>query len=447
MSVVSMLCVFSEKVLYIPFLALLLGGIILSFKTKFIQLRMIPLMFKLLFCNFFKKDRDVKKLQTIPSNKALFTAMATTIGIGNIVSPIMAIGLGGPGALLGFVLATIFGGASTFAEVVYALKFRKKKADGSIMGGPMQYLKTIKPFLAQFYAVAGFVLLIVWTTNQSNTLAVLLEPYHVPVYISGLIAAVIVLFALIGGIKRVGNISEKIVPAMFLLYTFAMLWIIGANIKNLIPVIILIFKSAFTPKALGGAAVGVGIHKALHWGLSKSFFSNEAGLGISGIPHSMAATENSFNQGILAVVSVYANGLLCLLSGLAVLVTGLWQVPGLRFDINMLNKALALYFPVVGPIVLVISSLLFAFSTILGNSYNGGQCFLYATKNRWISFYYFLIMIVVFLGAIADVDFVWAFSDVFMALIAVPHIIGLVILSFRHGSDLTGKKKGIGDVS
>jgi alanine or glycine:cation symporter, AGCS family len=447
MSVVDMVCFLSEKVLYLPFLALLFGGIILSFKTKFIQLRTIPLMFKLLFGNIFKKNRESKKLQTIPSNKALFTAMSTTIGIGNIVSPIIAIGLGGPGALLGFMLATIFGGASTFTEVVYSLKFRKKKADGTVMGGPMQYLKTIKPFLAQFYAVAGFMLLIVWTTNQSNTLAVLLEPYHVPTYISGFITAIFIVFALIGGIKRVGNVSEKIVPFMFFLYVFAMLWIVGANIQNLIPVIVLIFKSAFSPKALGGAAVGVGIHKALHWGLSKSFFSNEAGLGVSGIPHSMAATDNAFNQGVLSVISVYANGILCLLSGLAILVTGLWQVPGLRFDINMLNRALALYFPGIGPIILVISSLLFAFSTILGNSYNGSQCFLYVTKNRWIGIYYSLVTVVVFLGAIASVDFVWAFSDFFMALIAVPHIVGLVMLAFRHGADLTGKKKGIGDVS
>ena len=380
MSFVDMFCYASEKLLYLPFLALLFGGVILSFKTRFVQLRMLPLMLQLLFGNILKRKKTSKKFQTIPSNKALFTAMSTTIGIGNIVAPIIAIGLGGPGALVGFLLATIFGGASTFTEVVYALKFRKKKSDGSIVGGPMQYLKTVKPFLAQLYAVAGFMLLIVWTTNQSNTLAVLLEPYHIPSYASGLAVAGLVFFALIGGIKRVGNVSEKIVPVMFLLYTFAMLWIIGSNIQNLVPVIGLIFKSAFTPRALGGAAVGAGIHKALHWGLSKSFFSNEAGIGVAAIPHSMADTDNSFHQGVLSIISVYSSGVLCLLSGLAILVTGLWQVPGLRFDINMLNKALALYFPGIGPIVLVVSSLLFAFTTILGNSYNGSQCFLYVTN-------------------------------------------------------------------
>ena len=421
----------SEKLLFIPFLALLGGSIILSFRTRFIQFRMLPLMMRLLYRSIFKQKKIAEGKQTIQADKALFTAMSCTIGIGNIVSPIMAIGLGGPGALLGFVLATIFGSAATFTEVTFAVKYREKRKDGTIIGGPMTYLKRLSPLLSQIYVISAFILLIIWETNQSNTLAVLLVPYNIPPYLSGFVVAVLVLAVLVGGVKRVGNVSEKIVPIMFFLYCFAMFWIIGVNISNLPSVISLIFRSALQPQALGGAAVGVGIQKAMHWGLAKGLFSNEAGVGISTIPHSMAEVEDPLKQGVLAMVSVYSNGLLCLLSGLAILVTGIWQTPGMPFDINMIAVAIATYFPSIGPLLLVVSALLFAFSTILGNGFNGGECFLFVTKNRWAWLYYAMIALAVFLGSVANVTLIWTVTDFFMILVAVPHIIAIVILAFR----------------
>jgi len=418
----------SEKVLFFPFLFLLLGSIYLSFKTRFIQIRAIPAMFKQLFGNFF--SRKVKDPHAIQANKALFMAMATTMGVGSILSPIVAIGFGGPGALLGFLLAMIFGGASKFTEVSLAVKHRKRLEDGTIEGGPMQYIKDkIDPTLATIYAILTFMLVSVWQSTQSHTIASLLEPYHIPHAVTGIGVAVLILVCLTGGVKRIGTIAEKLVPMMFLLFSAAGLWIVFQNISKLPGVIQLIFQSAFSVKALTGAAVGAGFFKAMRWGLAKGFFSNEAGIGTAAIPHSNATTTDPIKQGTLAIISVYADGFLCLLSGLIVLLTGVWQDPGVSFNINMLVKALSIYFPASGPIILLFSIVLFAFTTILGNSYNGSQCFLYATKNRWIYFYYAVIASIIYAGAVADLTLVWTITDFFMAPVALINIMSIIVIT------------------
>lgn len=421
----------SEKVLFIPFLILLFGSIILSFKTRFIQIRAIPMMLKQLFGNLFEK-KDAKDPHTINANKALFTAMATTLGIGAMIGPIIAIRFGGPGALLGFMLATIFGGASTYTEVTLALKHRKRLPDGKISGGPMHYIKDcISPWVATVFAVLSFILIASWESNQSNTIATLLEPYNIPAYLSGLIVSILVLICLLGGIKRVSNVSEKLVPFMFCLYSAAGLWILFCNAGKLPAVIKLIFVSAFSAKALGGAAIGAGLFKALRWGLAKGFYSNESGVGTAPIPHSMSETTNAEQQGILSIISVYSNGFLCLLTGLIILVTGVWQSPGASFDINLLLKAFSIYFPTVGPIILLVSALLFAFTTVLGNGFNGSQCFLYATKNRWLYWYFGLIALLIFVGAIAEISVVWAVTDFFMVPVALINVVSIIVISYK----------------
>jgi len=430
MSLTNFIYQTSENLLFIPFLFLLAGSIYLSFKTRFIQIRLFPKMLKLLWGNLFVRNKEAKDPHAIQANKALFTAMATTIGIGAMIAPIIAIGFGGPGALLGFVLATLFGGASTFTEVTLAMRHRKRLPDGTIAGGPMQYIKDkISPKLATIYAILSFILIAAWQSNQSNTLANLLEPYHVPSSLSGAVVAIFIMVCLLGGIKRVGNISQKLVPAMFLLYSAAGLWILLCNAHKLPATIILIFQSAFTPKALTGAFLGTGFYKALRWGLAEGFYSNEAGLGIAPIPHSMAETQKVVDQGILSMVSVYSNGFLCILSGLIVLVTDVWKEPGSSFNINLLVKALSLYFPAVGPLILAICAILFAFTTILGNGYNGSQCFLYATKNRWLHWYYVLNVAIIFFGAIADIKVVWALSDFFMVPVALINVASIIFIS------------------
>jgi len=428
-----------QSLLVIPFLFLLLGSIILSFKTRFVQIRTIPTMIKLLLGSLFTKNNKTTK-HTIKAHRALFTAMATAFGIGNIVAPIVAIGFGGPGALLGFLIAAFFGTATAFTEVTFALSYRKKMPNGKIMGGPMQYLKEgVSKNLALIYAISGCIMLLSWSGKQTNTLAVLLKSYSIPTYFTGIVVAILTSIVLLKGIKMIGNIAEKLVPTMFMLYAGAILYILALNIGNIPFAIKLIFQSAFTPQALAGAGVGVGLQQALRWGLSEATFANEAGVGTITIPHSMAQTESSVDQGILSMISVYTSGFLSLISGLAIIASGAWIAsPTASFDITMISDMLRAHFSFVGPIILIITVILFAFTSILGNCYNGSQCFLFATKNRWLHRYYGLIALVIFACAIVDVKTLWSLGGYFIVPVAIPNIIGVVALAFKR-ADLLKK--------
>lgn len=376
--------------------------------------------------------KSFPKTQTIQANKALFTAMSTTIGIASIVAPAIAIRLGGPGTLVGFMIASLLGGAVSFTEVTLALAYRKKLKDGTIMGGPMQYLKAIHPTFAQWYAYAGFILLVVWSARQANTLSDLLNPYHMPRHFTGAFLAIFVVFSLIGGIKRVGEIAQKLVPAMFLLYTSASLWIVLCNLNKLPGIFELIFKSAFSKEILLGTGIGSSILYVMRWGLLGGFQNNEAGMGTSSIPHSMADIKSPISQGILSMIAIYSHGLLCILSGLVVLLTGTWKDPAIDVGINIVNTSFTYYFSNIGAITLAISAILFAYTTILGNSYNGSQCFFFITKNKYAKCYYWLTAILIFLGTIFDVKLIWVVTDFFVLAVALPNIVGILILMFRR---------------
>lgn len=388
-------------------------------------------MFRLLAQSIFSKKK-VRDEHTIKAHKALFTAMATSLGIGNIVAPIIAIGFGGPGALLGFLLATLFGTATAFTEVSLALKFRKIQPDGTVSGGPMQYLKDgISPLFATIYAVSASVMLLSWSGRQINTVASMLSIYHIPTYISAIAMTSLVMFILLRGIKLIGNVTEKLVPVMFFLYAGSMVWIIALHIQQIPNALMLIFQSVFTPHALLGAGVGLGFQKALQWGLSEAAFANEAGVGTITIPHSMAATKNAFDQGILSMISVYTSGFLALLSGMAILVSGAWKYPHANFDISLLARMLQNHFSTAGPLILLVCVILFAFGATLGNSYNGSQCFLYLTRNRWLKLYYGVIALALITCAMIDVKTLWELGAYFIIPVALPNIVGIVILSFK----------------
>ncbi|MBM3887371.1 sodium:alanine symporter family protein, partial [Candidatus Dependentiae bacterium] len=315
---------FSDFILVVPLVCILLTSIILTFKTRFIQFRALPLMFRMLIKSLKNQKNDLSSAAIAP-HKALFTAMATTIGIGNIVGPAIAIKLGGPGALLGFLLAVIFGAATTFAEVALAMKYRERKSDGSFNGGPMQYLSiAFGPWFAIIYAFFGSLLLVVWSSNQSNTLADILAQQGISKYLTAAIVTIFVLSYLIAGIKHIGNFAEKIVPLMFFLYCGACLWIIACNIEKLSSVFALIISSAFNPQALGGGSVGYSMHLLLRWGLAKGIQASEAGVGTATLPHAQSDHQNSFEQGVLAMASVYSVAFVCTLSGLVTLLTESW---------------------------------------------------------------------------------------------------------------------------
>lgn len=423
----------SLQILLIPTIIIVCVGVIVSVKLNFIQFKAFPQMFVALF-NALKPQKNNEGKETIRASRALFTAMSTTIGTSSIVAPAIAIRLGGPGALVGFLIATLLGGALTYAEVALALRYRKKNKDGTIAGGPMQYLKSIHPSLAKLYAVSGVVLLAIWSSLQANTLADLLYAYDIPNYVTGIVLSLLVLGALLGGIQRIGKISEKLVPFMFFLYTGAALWIIGLNISQLPGIVSLIYTSAFTPSAFfGGVATGSAF-SAIRWGLFRGVQANEAGVGTAAIPHSMAEIYSPQEQGILAMVSIYSHGFICLLSGLVTLCTGTWSDYSLPFGISLITRAFELYFSSFGPFVLTLSAILFAYGTIVGNSYNGSQCFSYFSGKSNVRWYYFLVAFLILGGAISRVKLLWIISDFFLIPVALPNIIGILILIFKEES-------------
>lgn len=424
-------------------LLILIACILLTLRLRFVQVRAIPYMLSLFVKNVFQKSDKKRSFESIQASKALFTAMSTSIGIGNIVAPVIAIELGGPGALIGFVLTSFFGAAVTFTEVTLALKHRKVRPDKRVMGGPMQYLNDgISPFWGSFYAYSGLILLILWCTNQSNTLADLLVPYHVPTYFTASVTSLLVAAILFGGIRRISEFAAKVVPVMFILYSAAALWILGLYVKHLPEVMHLIYTSLFSKQAALGTVGGVPWVMALRWGLAKGFQSNESGIGTASIPHSMSASRKPVDQGILSMVAVYSNGFLCILTGLVVLVTGVWKDHQAGIGINIVLKAFSHHIPVFGTVVLVLCSILFVLTTILGNAYNGSQCFAHVTGYRGLKLYYVLIAFSVFVGAILDVEFVWTYVDLFVIPVAFPHVIGLLCIVYGERLGLQAWREG-----
>lgn len=416
---------------------LVLGlSLLLTIKTRFIQFRKLPYVLRQLFS--FSRNKSKEGKATVKAHHALFTAMSTTLGISTIVSPVIAIRLGGPGAVLGFFLATILGAAVNFAEVTFALSYRKHHPKSGIAGGPMQYMQEeLHPLLAKSYALCAFILLISWSAAQANQLANIfdspfLPSFHVPSWITGLLLALFVIFLLVGGIKRIANFSAKLVPIMFCIYVGGALWIILCNLEKLPAIVHLIISSAFAPHSFASGVTVGGLAAAIRWGVFKGLQSNEAGVGTQTFPHSMSETENPFEQGILSMIATYSAGFICILSCLVTLMTETWLDSSLPLGINMVVASFTKYFSSAGAALVIISALFFAFGTILGNSFNGGQCFNYLSKNRFQKFYYFSVAFLIFWGCVADVTTVWSIVDYLLVPVIVPHIFCIAYLSYKQ---------------
>lgn len=437
MSLTDYIITVSDYILFASCLFILAGSIYITFKMRFVQLRFFPALFRMLKNSIF--DRTQKEgTHTILPHKALLTAMSTTLGISTIVAPVIAISLGGPGALLGFLLTAFFGSAATYAEVNLSIQHRKTLDNGVIMGGPMQYLKhLLSPAVAKWYALCCFILMAAWSSAQANQLAAILNSpllgtYAIPTEISGGIVAILMVFTLMGGIKRVGSLSSKMVPIMFVLYLTSSLWIILYNIDLMGGIFSEIFRSAFSPYALASGTVIGGIVSSLRWGIFKGIQTCEAGVGTQAIPHSMAETNDPVAQGTLAMLSTYTAGFVAFLSGCVALITQTWLDPSLPLGISMVAASFELYFSSFGIVIVVIGTLLFAFGTILGNSFNGSQCFGYLTNNKHIPYYIAGSAVMIFIGAISDVKTVWSLIDIVLACIVLPHMVALILYARKN---------------
>ncbi len=440
----------TDPILFAVCIFLLLGSIYITIKMRFIQIQLIPFLYKKLKMSI-SKGRTVEKEHTISPSKALFTAMSTTLGISTLVGPVIAIQLGGPGALLGFLLTSFFGSAATYVEVCLSVHYRKKQEDGRIMGGPMQYLKEIfSAKMAKWYALCCMILMMGWSAAQANQLAAVLDSpalgsFRIPVIYSGLALVLLVVLALRGGVKRIGSFSAKLVPVMFLLYIGSSLWIIALNLDQMGFVLSTMWKAAFSPYALATGSLVGGLVSAVRWGIFKGVQVTESGVGTQTIPHSMAETTDPRSQGSLAMLSTFSAGGVAFLSGCVALITNTWQDPSLSIGIGVVVASYQQYFSVAGVFIVAISAVLFGLGTILGNGFNGSQCYGYLSHNKKNGIYLFGTALMVFLGAIGEVKTVWSMVDILMALIAVPHMAALLFSVHKTPELFRSKKETVVD--
>lgn len=431
----------TEFLLFLSCLFLLGGSIFLTFRSGFIQLRFFRSLFSMIK-SLLTQRKGEAGTHTILPHRALLTSMSTTLGISTIVGPVIAIHLGGPGALFGFLLSSFFGSAATYIEVSLSIKYRKKLESGQIMGGPMQYLKAlVSPRMAKWYAVCCLILMMAWSAAQANQVAAILDSpflggYRISPMISGGILAVLVLVMMFGGIKRIGSFSAKLVPIMFVLYISSSFWIIFSNLDQLGPMFVEMFQAALSPQPMATGALVGGIMSSLRWGIFKGTQVTEAGVGTQTIPHSMAETNNPDQQGTLAMVSTFTAGFIAFLSGCVALLTKTWQDPDLPLGISMVAASFERYFSVFGVAIVAISGLLFGFGTILGNCYNGSQAYGYLTENRKSRYYLLATGLMIFAGAISEVKMIWSLVDLVMVFMALPHLSALLMYAQRKPIEL-----------
>jgi alanine or glycine:cation symporter, AGCS family len=403
-------------------------ALLFTLATRLIQLRAIPLFFKLIIGGVQKKSQGTSN--SINSLYALFTAMSTSMGMGTIVSPSIAIVVGGPGALVWLIVFALIGSVIKFVEVTCGIRFRTTTKDGKILGGPMQYLHKVTPWLGAWYAYATIFLFTCWSALQANVLAETLYYENVPVWVTGLLLSLLVYIMLLGGAQRIGEFNSKLVPIMFTLYVSTALYIIITNLGAAHAALATLFTHLFSPApALGGFA-GASSWLAFQCGIHRGALITESGVGTAAIPHSMADVKKPTDQAVLAMTSVWADTFLCFLSGMLVLISGVWK-DGIVCN-TMVYQTFMLFVPQWGRFILISCIVMFVTGTIIGNSFNGRQSYAAVTRYGHLYWYYGLVCGAIFLGSMANVPLIWALADSVLPFVVIPHIVGLLYLFYNH---------------
>lgn len=424
-----------DTVIWAPFMVILLLGthIFLTLRTGFIQ-RKVFTGIKLSVTKDPSKDGDVSPFQ------ALTTALASTIGTGNIVGVGTAIFIGGPGAVFWCWITGIFGIATKYAESLISIKYRVKSRDGCMLGGAMYVLerglnmKWLGMLFALFALLASFG---IGSAVQVNAISEIVTSnvtfVKIPPIAIGIVLAVITAFVIIGGIKKIAIVCEKLVPTMAACYVIGCFVILGMNYDYIIPGIKAILKLAFAPGAVAGGLVGRGAITAAQYGIARGLFSNESGLGSAPLVAAAAKTKNPVRQALISATGTFWDTVVvCLITGVT-LVTTIMKNP----EINMssiqnggqMTTAAFSQIPVLGSIILVFGIITFAYTTVLGWSYYGERCAEYLFGKRATIFFKIIFVFVILLGPVIELDIVWSLSDIFNALMAVPNIIALVFTS------------------
>lgn len=438
----------------VPMIIILLGThIFMTVRTKFMQRKTLTAI-KLSVTKDPETDGDISPFQ------ALTTALASTIGTGNIIGVGTAIALGGAGAVLWCWLTGVFGIATKYAESLIAVKYRVKAEDGKMQGGAMyaiergihpkiggkkRSMKWLAVLFALFAALASFGIgcsvqtnaisnVMNNTFNSDGTLQIQLFGYDISLVslIAGLVVAVCVALVIFGGIKSISTVCEKLVPFMAILYVVGCIVILFFNADVLWEAVCVIVKSAFSLKALGGGLMGTGIMMAARFGVARGLFSNESGMGSAPIVASAAQSRNPVRQAMISATGTFWDTVVvCLMTGL-VIVSSCIKNPAIdtgTVDGDKLTSAAFAQIPIIGTPILVVGIVLFAFSTILGWSYYGERCIEYLFGKKGIMPYKVIFVLILIIAPITALDLVWTLADIFNGLMAIPNVIAIIALS------------------
>ncbi|MDD2397060.1 MAG: sodium:alanine symporter family protein [Tissierellia bacterium] len=430
-----------------PILVLIVGtGLYLSVKTGFFSITKLGYILKNTLLKMFSKEQ--KGEGEVTAFQAVATALAATVGTGNIAGVATAIALGGPGAIFWMWLAAIVGMTTKFAEVVLSVNFREKTEDGRFVGGPMYYIenglgkswKWLAVLFAFFGALASFG---IGNMTQANSVAMAVqESFNIPPLATGITLAVLTFLVIVGGIKRIGKITEKLVPLMSAIYILGGLFILFSNLGAIPGAFALIFSRAFTGTAAIGGFAGSTMAMAIRFGIARGVFTNEAGLGSAPIAHAAATTDHPVRQGLWGVFEVFMDTIvICSITALAIITTGVWETgeTGAVLTTMSFNAAIP-----GGGLIVTIGIVLFAFSTILGWAYYGERCLEYLAGTKPILAYRLAWVVFVVIGAIGGLEFIWSLADTLNGLMAIPNLVGVFFLSgtvFKLTKEFFSKEK------
>ena len=414
---------------------LMLGaGILLTVITKGVIFKRLDVLFKYTIASLFQK-RDKSKKGAISPFEAVCTALAATVGTGNIVGVALAIAIGGPGAIFWLWISAFIGMVVKYAEVLLAVAYRTKNEKSQIVGGPMYYIeKGLKSkLLAILFSIFGlFASLGSGATVQANSLSMSINStFKIPYWSIGLTISLLAALILVGGIERIAKVTQFLVPFMAFFYIGGALIVLIKNYSLIPNAISEIFKGAFSKTAPIGAFVGASVKTALRVGISKGVFTHEAGMGSAPIAHASADTDHPARQGLWGAFEVFFDSIvMCTISGLVILTSGLWHE--ISYESSGLMSSLAFETAFKGGQYIVNIGLpLFAFATIIAWYYYGEKCveYLFKNNNKAIYIYKLLYIGTIFLGCILDIGFVWEFADLSNGLMAIPNLIALFFLA------------------
>jgi AGCS family alanine or glycine:cation symporter len=428
-----------------PLVIVLLAGtgVWMSFQTRFIQVRRLGLAIRLMFLGR-KKEETEGRTGDITPFQALMTALAATVGNGNIAGVATAIASGGPGAPFWMWMTAVFGMATKYAEGLLGLKYRIKAPDGTYSGGAMYYLrdglkqKGLGKFLALWFAIAVILMATFGSGNmaQSNSIALALNSdFGMPFFVTGIGLAILVGLVIIGGVKRIAAVAERLVPGMIVLYMGAGLYVLITNIVAVPEMLVIVFRSALTNEAIVGGFIGHTVKEAIRFGVARGTLSNESGIGSCSIPAAAAKGDEASAQGMVAMMGTFIDTIIvCSMTTFVILSSGLLhhEVVERLTSTQLTKSAFAVGLGTeFGGWIVSLSSFLFGYTTLIGWSYYGEQGARYLWGIKSVMPYRYIFCVFVLIGAVLQgrhLEIVWNLGDIGNALMAIPNLIGLILL-------------------